>query len=970
MQSRLLTATIAGIMSLSLAACATMPAAQNAAAETTGTPIAQASLEQQAAPLAELVGEVDIPYDSFTLENGLTTLVHTDRKSPVVGVTVYYRVGSKHEPRGRTGFAHLFEHLMFGGSENVENFDVPLEAAGSTSTNGSTWYDRTNYVETVPTGALDLALFMESDRMGHLLGAVTQDKLDKQRGVVQNEKRQGDNQPYGLEQYAIAEGLLPVGHPYRHSTIGSMADLDAASLADVRKWFIDNYGPNNVVLALAGDIDAASARPKVERWFGDIPRGPDVAQVAAAPVTLNADVSREITDQVPLPRIYRAWTGPAMTDPDGVPLVVGMSVLGGLVSSRLDNILVRDEQLAVSVAAYAQQHEQLSMLQVQMDVKPGVDRAVAEARLDEIIAEYIATGPTAEEVRRAATQTVSGQIGALERVGGFGGKGATLAEGLLYASDPAFYKKEFARLAALSPADVQAALQRWLSRPVYKLAIVPGERTLDGADMGGWGDEDTMPAPQPDAREAVAAVEQGPPRTAPPVADVAPLTLPEISRATLNNGIPVTLARRTSVPKAIVSVNFDAGYAADGQQGAGTQSLMMALLEEGTATRNARAIAEAQELLGASLSTGTGQDTSAVTLDALTANLEPSLALMADVVRNPAFRADDVARLKDQRLAAIAQQLASPMGLATRALGPLVYGESHPYGTVGSLGEVSVIEGLDPARLQAEHRAWIRPSTANITVVGDVTMAELLPALNATFGNWPDTHMAVLQKPLDVPVPVRATSITAIDRPNSPQSVVMVARALDLTGRDQGHEALDLANEVLGGGFLSRLNLLIREEKGWSYGARSGVDSPLGQRLLVAYSPVQADRTGDSLQLVLDTMREFASGERTIDETEFQRVTDGQIRGLPNSFQTNGQVLGALITNQRLGRPDDYLSNLPQILGAVDAEAIDAAAAQYFAPQNLTIVVVGDRDVIEDQLAGLGLPVNWEPVDTAVSSNE
>src|SRR6186713_1121754 len=244
--------------------------------------------QAEPAPLSELVAEVDIPYETFTPPNGLTTIVHTDRKAPIVGVTVYYRVGSKSEPRGKTGFAHLYEHLFFGGSENAPSFDVPLEAAGSTTTNGSTWYDRTNYVETVPKGALDLALFLESDRMGHLLGAVTQDKLDKQRGVVQNEKRQGDNQPYGLVDYKLGDALFPVGHPYRHSTIGSMADLDAASLADVRSWFTDHYAPNNVVLVLAGDIDLASARPMVERWFGDIPRGPAVVGQDARPVTLAA----------------------------------------------------------------------------------------------------------------------------------------------------------------------------------------------------------------------------------------------------------------------------------------------------------------------------------------------------------------------------------------------------------------------------------------------------------------------------------------------------------------------------------------------------------------------------------------------------------------------------------------------------------------------------------------------------------
>ena len=462
---RLFVATLAP---LALAACA---APSGKVASSTPAPAAE-----QPAPLADLVKAVDIPFERFTLANGLTTVVHTDRKAPIVGVTLYYRVGSKHEPRGKTGFAHLYEHLFFGGSENVPDFDKPLEAAGAT-TNGSTWYDRTNYVEVVPKGALDLALFLESDRMGHLLGAVTQDKLDKQRGVVQNEKRQGDNEPYGLMGYAIGEGLFPVGHPYRHATIGSMADLDAASLADVRQWFRDHYGPNNVVLALTGDIDAATARPRVEKWFGDIPRGPAVAPVVAAPVTLPAPATREMVDQVPLIRLTRNWSGPSLNDPDTAALRIGMHVLGGLASSRLDNVLVRGEQLAVAVTADAQAFEQVSLLQATMDVKPGVDRARAEARFDALIRQYVAEGPTEDEVRRAATAVVTGEIGALERIGGFYGKGATLAEGELYSGDPAQYRQDLARIAAVTPAQVRAALGRWLTRPTFALAVTPGPRT-------------------------------------------------------------------------------------------------------------------------------------------------------------------------------------------------------------------------------------------------------------------------------------------------------------------------------------------------------------------------------------------------------------------------------------------------------------------------------------------------------------
>ena len=946
------------LLSIALAACAGNPAPRTAAAPPPPAPVAApAPAKAEPAPLAKLVSKVDIPYESFTLDNGLTVLVHTDRKAPLIGVTTYYRVGSKHEPRGRTGFAHLFEHLMFGGSENVENFDIPLEAAGSTSTNGSTWYDRTNYVQTVPKGALDLALFMESDRMGHLLGAVTQDKLDKQRGVVQNEKRQGDNEPYGLTDYVIGEGLFPVGHPYRHSTIGSMADLDAASIPDVRKWFIDNYGPNNVVIALAGDIDVATARAAVQKWYGHIPRGPAVRKVEAGPVTLPAPVKREMVDQVPVTRIYRVWSGPGLNDADAVALDVGLRVLGGLSSSRLDNALVRGEQLAVSVTASAQQFEQTSFLQATMDVKPGVDRAQAEARLDALIAELIEKGPTEDELRRAATSAVSGQLFALEQVGGFSGKGAQLAEGLLYSGNPVQFKQDLERIAALTPAEVQAALKRWLSRPVFALGVTPGKRTEDGAKMGGYGDEATSPPPKPDAKKPAPPLKTGPKREFPPVAPVGDLTFPAIERTTLANGIPVTLARRGNVPTVLVSMNFDAGFAADLADKPGTQSLMLSLLDEGTTTRDATAIAEEQERLGARLSTGAGLDASSVTLAALSANLAPSLDLMADVAINPAFAPAEVERVRGQQLANLAQSIANPRGLASRTLPTLLFGKAHPYGLPGDgLGDEASVKSLTPEALRTAHAQWIRPDNARITVVGDVTMAELKPMLERSFGAWRAPALPRPAKALDAPVPSVQPRIVLIDRPGSPQSVIVAGRVLDLTGRDQDKEALDLANEVLGNGFLSRLNLNLREDKGWSYGVRSIVSAPLGRRTLSLAAPVQSDRTGDSIRLLLEEMRDFP-GKKPVNPTELNRVTDGNVRGLPNRFETNGQVLGAIVNNERLGRPDNYIVTLPSRYRTIDGKAIDGAARQWLHPDGLVFVVVGDRKQVEPQLKGIGLPV-------------
>lgn len=949
-------------LALLLGGCANMPK---------DAPKSVAAAPAEPAPLAELVRKVDIPYEIFTLPNGLTTIVHTDRKAPIVGVSVWYRVGSKHEPKGKTGFAHLFEHLMFGGSENVPNFDKPLEAAGSTPTNGSTWLDRTNYVETVPTGALDLALFMESDRMGHLLGAVTQEKLDQQRGVVQNEKRQGDNQPYGIVEYEIQETLYPKGHPYHHSTIGSMDDLTNASLDDVKTWFRDNYGPNNVVLVLAGDIDAATARPKVEKWFGDIPRGPDVKPVDAPVTTLPARVDKTITDQVATTRLYRSWVVPGLNHPDAAALYMGMSVLGGLSSSRLDNALVRDEQLAVSVTAGFLPFEHSSWVQSYIDVKPGVDRAVAEKRYEELLADFIANGPTEDELRRAATSYVAAQIGQLEEVGGFGGKGSTLAEGQLYSSDPEKYKKDLEAIASLTPMMVRDAMQRWLTRPVFALAVEPGERKEGGENRGGYRGADaetkgSVDGPRigyrtgPDTETGAGSLAMDetarPARAFPPVDPVGDLEFPKIERATLSNGMKVSFARRTAIPKVRVSVSFDAGFAADAVNARGTQSFMMELLSEGTTSRSSIAIAEESERLGANIGTGASLDESSVSMSALSANLAPSLALMADVIRNPAFADGEVERVRAQQLAQIGQEMNSPVALGYRAMAPILYGKDHPYG--GSLtgtGDAAIVEKLTAADLRAAHKTWLRPDNAQITIVGDTSMAQILPLLEKSFGDWKAPATPRPEKAVNSAVPAANPRIVVIDRPNSPQSVILAGKVLSLTGRDPA-ERLETVNEIMGAGFLSRINTNLRETKGWSYGVRSSLLSTRGRRAQIVMAPVQSDRTGDSIRELVSDMKALPATLPVTDE-EFNRVIDGNIRGLPNRFESSGDVLNAVQTIDRLGRPDDYYVKLPTLYRMMDKSQLDAEAARHLQPDDMVFVVVGDRKVIDSQLQSLGMPI-------------
>lgn len=627
------------------------------------------------AALAVEMPAVDIPYESFTLENGLRVVVHEDRKAPVVAVSVWYHVGSKNEPVGKTGFAHLFEHLMFNGSENYDGeFFEPLQEVGVTDINGTTWLDRTNYFETVPTPALERALFLESDRMGHLLGAVTQEKLDNQRGVVQNEKRQGENQPYGRAFEALQKGVFPVGHPYHHSTIGSMADLDAASLDDVKEWFKTYYGPNNSVLVLAGDINVAQARDLVTRYFGDIPAGPPLSQAKAAIPELNSNVREVMEDRVPQARVYRVWAVPGRTTQSAAVLDVAAEILGGGKTSRLYRDLAYDRQIATNIQVGLFPFELSSLFFIQADVKDGESVAEVSSRIDQVVADFLAKGPTKAELERAQIGLIGEDVRALEKVGGFGGKAVTLAEGALYAGDPGFYKTRLQRIAGASINDVKTQSAQWLSRHHYQLEVTPfGEFT---AAAGGI-----------DRTGGLPGVDESP-----------ELDFPAIETATLSNGIEVVLANRATVPIVNISVMFDAGFAADRGLKLGSASLTLEMLDEGTKKRSALKIAEELESLGAQLNTGSNLDVSTVALNALKTELAGSVDILADVVRNPAFSATELERLRQQRLARIRQEESQPVSIALRQLPPILYGDDHAYGipftgsgTLQSVASISVM---------------------------------------------------------------------------------------------------------------------------------------------------------------------------------------------------------------------------------------------------------------------------------------
>ncbi|MCW0396570.1 hypothetical protein NB696_003005 [Xanthomonas sacchari] len=896
---------------------------------------------------------VDIAYEQFTLPNGLRVVVHTDRKAPIVAVNLWYHVGAKDEPAGRTGFAHLFEHLMFQGSENHHGeFFEPFKQVGVTDQNGTTNSDRTNYFENVPTTALDMALWMESDRMGHLLGAIDQAALDEQRGVVQNEKRQGENQPYGQAWSRLSRALYPAGHPYHHTVIGSMNDLNAASLADVKQWFRTWYGPNNAVLVLAGDIDVATAKEKVTRYFGDIPAGPSMAQPKVDVAQRSQSTRETMTDKVPQTRIYRVWNVAQTGTEDVDRLQLLAQVLGGATSSRLDRRLVHQDKLVDMVSASVWPSQLGSGFGIIAMVKQGVDPARVEAAIDEELRRLLDKGPDKAELARAKTAFRAGFIRGVERIGGFGGKADVLAECAVYTGDPGCFRTSLATIAETRPRDLTAVGRKWLGKGDYTLLVQPGERVAQAEEPTVQPAPLNPPPVDPKYRTLPSVVDRsaGPPKTT----QFPKLTFPTLQRATLKNGTTVILAERHEVPVVQFSYEFQGGYSADQGRKPGTANFTMGMLDDGAGERDALAFADAAEALGASLAAGAALDGSNAYLSALKENLAPSLALYADMLRRPRFAPNEIERVRASWIASIRQEKAQPNGVAMRVLPPLLYGVGHPYAMPFSgIGTEAAIAALQREDLVDFHRDWVRPEHATLIVVGDTTLAEIVPLLDAQFGDWKGEGTAP-----SVPVPARVARpakprVYLIDQPGAVQANLFASELVPPT-TDPAAVRFDIANGVIGGDFTSRLNMNLRENKHWSYGARSGAASALGQRPWTASAPVQIDKTAPALQEMYKEISAFASGKAPPTAEEVARIRNIQTLSLPGAYETASAVMGAIGGIVRYGRPDDYVFKRKAEIEAMTPAQVREAASMLD-PNTLTWVVVGDLKQIEAPVRALKL---------------
>ena len=911
-----------------------------------------ASPALQAKPVA--VKNVDIPYQEFTLKNGLRVIVHTDRKAPVVAVNIWYHVGSKDEPKGRSGFAHLFEHLMFQGSENHRaEFFEPFELVGATDQNGTTNSDRTNYFQNVPTTALDMALFMESDRMGHLLGAIDQATLDEQRGVVQNEKRQGENQPYGRVFDRILEASYPEGHPYHHSTIGSMNDLNAASLDDVKNWFRSWYGPNNAVLVLAGDIDLKTAKEKATQYFGDIPASATVSKLPAMIAKRDKSTRETVTDVVPQTRIYRTWNIPESGSKDGDLLQLFGQVLGGSRSSRLDKRLVFQDKLVDNVSTSAWGSELGGIFFIQADVKQGVDASKVEAAIDEELKKLLAEGPTETEVSQARTVFKAGFTRGVERIGGFGGKADVLAECAVFTGNAGCFRDSLVTLDAATAADLHAVSKTWLSSGDFTLQVVPGERIAVVEAPAAKVENSAVPAADPKYSTVKTNVDRS--KGLPVTASFPDLKFPSLQRTTLKNGLKVILAERPGLPVVQFSMEFQgAGFVSDQGKKAGTASFTMGMLDEGAGQYDALTFGDRAESLGANIGTGASLDGSSVYLSALKENLPESLALFSDVIIQPRFDDKEIERVRAQWLSTIKQEKARPNSLARRLAAPLMYGEGHPYAIPPSgTGNEAGIASLTKADLQAWHKAWIRPDDAILIVVGDTNLKEITPKLEAAFANWNSNKTAAAATSLPtVSLPAKPR-VFLVNQPGAVQANILVGQLVP-SSKDQKALEFEIANAVLGGEFTSRLNMNLRENKHWAYGSYSGVGGALGQRTWIASAAVQIDKTAESAKELSREITEYAEGKAPAKAEEVAKIKASEVRGLPGSFETANAVLGAISGIVRYGRADDYQAQRAARISALTPEQVNAQTTTI-KPNALTWVIVGDMSKIEAGIRALNL---------------
>ncbi len=874
----------------------------------------------------DLVERVNIDYELFRLDNGLTTIVYTDHSTPTVFVGIWYAVGSKDEPDDKTGFAHLFEHLMFQSTENREGeYFTPFTKAGATGMNGTTSEDRTNYFATVPTGAIDMALWMESDRMSHLLGAVTQEALDEQRGVVQNEKRQGENRPYSGMYDRIRAGVYPAGHPYRHSVIGSMEDLDAASLEDVHEWFNTYYGASNAVLVLAGDIDIETAREKVAHYFSGAPAGVPLVKPQQWIPEIRENRKEIMYDRVGQVRITRTWALPNLNDRDTTLMYLVNETMVNNKNAPLQKVLVDELQLATDVRGGAFGQVIASENNVTINLKNGVRADEVISIVDDLIAAYLKDGPDEQILENAKLSVNMYMLGSMESKSTIG---RMLAEGQLYSNDPLHVKKEIAWINEAIADDLRDAANRWLNRGYFEITVLPFPEYLSGED----------------------AVDRS---AVPSVTDVSGVEFPGIQMTTLENGIELVVASSGDLPLVDVAIRIGTGNMADSPDAPGISDAVFALMDKGTDKYDANELAAAKDKIGMEARLSANVENSSFGYRILTTYLQESLDIAAEILENPTFPEDELVKFQQQVVSYLSNIQRNPTQNATSLFRRALYGADHPLGGVWTQ---DLVQNLNRERIVEFHIREIAPDNITIFMIGDVDLDTAVSAVEAAFGEWGAVHRS--QRQAIGKVSGSAPRVILIDNPDAPQSTIRVGHAIGPYDAE-GNAELNVVNGVFGADFEARINMNLRENKSWSYGMGSGIlSNTSGDQALAVFGSVQTDKTMESMQEVMREYEEYVS-TRPATPSELERVKLNRIRSLPGRFATKRGFLASMISSDSFGLPFDYAETTAARVGAVMLDGVNRRARQVVRPDELTWVIVGDLDEIEEKVRSL----NYGPVE-------
>ena len=872
---------------------------------------------------------VTIAFEQHRLSNGMDVILHEDHTIPLVAVNVWYHVGSKNEEVGRTGFAHLFEHVMFEGTKhhNRSHFE-PLQKAGA-NLNGSTTTDRTNYWEDVPSNYLELALWLEADRMGFLLDGLDQQKFDVQRDVVKNERRQSyENRPYGMAHSHLQPALFPLPHPYNWMTIGSQEDLDSASVDDVKEFFQRFYGPSNASLAIAGDFHTAEALDLVNRYFGDLPPGESVPRIGRQDSLLSGRVDIEMSDKVTLPRLYIAWPAPPEGHPDDAPLELYQAIMSDGLSSRLYRSLVYEKQIAQNAFVRYVPSEIAGQLLVQVTAAEGHSLDEIEAAVEAELENIHRNPPTDEEMDRSKNRIEATHFRQLARIGGFGGRADQLNHFNVFESDAGLINTSLDRCLEVQRDDILRVAETYISDNRVRLRVLP-ETPLSAAST--TVDRNIMPTP----------------------AEEPAFTPPLPTRDRLPNGMGVTVVEQRGMPIVAFGVLLSSGAAADPANLPGVAGLIGDMLPEGAAGKSSQQIANDFEFIGARLSVDSRREYSLVSTETLTRHWDKALEMMSEVILSPDFPQHELDRLRREHLTDLRRSKDEPNVIAERLVGSLVYSSDSGYAHPISGTEASV-QAITRNDLIDQFRRSYRPHDAHFLVVGDVDREEVMRRAAAAFGKWDGSTGDDSSLESSDPVS-NSTTIYLVDRPGAPQSVIRSVHPM-VSRRHPDYFPLLLANYSFGGQFSARLNQNLRQDKGYSYGYQSSVLWHRGPSMLVAGGSVQSNATKESVHETLKEFREV-SGERPITVEELSNAKDGLLKAYPASFERPSSVLGQLVAMEQFGLPDDYFRSVRPSLDAVTLDDVHCVSREHIRPGNLQILVVGDRASVEGPLMELGLPL-------------